>query len=287
METLAEIGPAVVTFGLMLVAGLDLVPADFVSLLRRPRVVLAGLIAPPLFLPLLALGLVALVEPPHEVEVGLLLVAASPIGGISTAYSYLARAAVALSVSLTAISCVLAPITLPAIAAGLEHASGHSLGFDVPIAVLALQVFGLLALPVGIGIAIRAAWPAAVARLRAQLQRLAFLALALLVALILAADLPGFVSRIGATAPLAALFVVGSFATGALVGRVATRDAGERFTLAAEFATRNLAVALAVAVTLLGDLAFTYFATTYFLIELALLLVAIALRRGADALATP
>lgn len=282
MNALVELGPPVVTFGLMLVVGLDLVPADFLSLLRRPRVVLAGLIAPPLLLPLLALGLVALVEPPHEVEVGLLLVAASPIGGISTAYSYLARAAVALSVSLTALSCVLAPVTLPAIAAALERASGHSLGFEVPISVLALQVFGLLALPVGVGVAIRAARPAAVARLRVLLQRLSFLALALLVVLVLAADLSGFASRIGATAPLAALFVVGSFAMGALVGRLATRDAGERFTLAAEFSTRNLAVAVAVAVTLLHDLAFTYFATTYFLIEAALLLAAIALRRGAE-----
>lgn len=280
MRTLVAIGTPAVTFGLMLLVGLDLAPGDFSSLLRRRRVLLAGLLAPPLLLPVLALGLIALVAPPPEVEVGLLLVAASPIGGISTAYSYLARAAVALSVSLTAFSCLLAPLTLPAIAAGLESASDRTLGFEAPFAVLALQVLILLALPVGIGMTLHSFRPAAVLRMRARLQRLAFAAVALLVVLVLAADPSGFVSRLRTTAPLAALFVLGSFATGGLVGRFATRDAGERFTLAAEFATRNLGVAVAVAVTFLGNLAFTYFATTYFLIEVALLLVAIVWRRA-------
>jgi BASS family bile acid:Na+ symporter len=281
MKELVDFGVPSVVFCLRIAVGLDLAPADFAALRRRPRLFLLGLAAPPILLPLLALGLVELLGPPHEVEVGLLLVAASPIGGISVTYSYLARAAVPLAVSLTALSCLLAPLTLPAVAELLERASGHPLNFEAPAGVLMLQVFGLLALPAGLGMALRAARPAAVERLRPGLQRLGFGALSLLVALVLAEDFPGFVGRFGSTAPLAALFVVGSFVTGALSARLATRDAGERFTLAAEFATRNLGVAVAIAVTLLGNVAFTYFATTYFLIELVLLFAATALRRGA------
>ena len=53
-----------------------------------------------------------------------------------------------------------------------------------------------------------------------------------------------------------------------------TSDPRDRFTLAAEFGTRNLGVAMAVAVTMLGRVEFARFAYTYFLTELPLMLVA-------------
>ena len=56
----------------------------------------------------------------------------------------------------------------------------------------------------------------------------------------------------------------------------ARRPAPDRFTLATEFATRNVAVATAIAVTLLGRAEFALFATTYFLTELPLTLLAVA-----------
>jgi BASS family bile acid:Na+ symporter len=246
---------------------------------RRPRLFVAGLLAPPLLLPPLALALVALLAPPPAVEAGLLLVAIAPIGGISTTYSYLANAAVALSVSLTALSCLLAPVTLPLTAGLVERATGRALGFDVPLGVLALQVFGMLALPVGVGMAIRAVRPGRAVRLRPAVQRAGFGALALLITLVLLADTDRLAADFADLVPLSLLFVAGSFAIGAAVGRWVTPDAGERFTLAAEFATRNLGVAVAVAVTLLGRAEFALFAAAYFLVEVALLLAAIALRK--------
>jgi ACR3 family arsenite efflux pump ArsB len=63
-----------------------------------------------------------------------------------------------------------------------------------------------------------------------------------------------------------------------------TGDRRERFTLAAEFGTRNLGVAIAIAVTLLGSVEFARFALTYFLTEVPLMLMAIALFRKGDTL---
>ncbi len=57
-------------------------------------------------------------------------------------------------------------------------------------------------------------------------------------------------------------------------------DRGDRFTIAAEFGTRNVAVATAIAVTMLGRVEFARFATAYFLTELPLMLVAIAAFRS-------
>jgi ACR3 family arsenite efflux pump ArsB len=61
-----------------------------------------------------------------------------------------------------------------------------------------------------------------------------------------------------------------------------TEDRHDRFTFAAEFGTRNLGVAMAVAVTLLGRVEFARFAYTYFLAEIPLMLVAIAMFRRAQ-----
>lgn len=75
--------------------------------------------------------------------------------------------------------------------------------------------------------------------------------------------------------PLAATFVATSFVGGWFVGGVAGASRSDRFTLAAEFATRNIAVAAAIAVTLAGRVEFALFATTYFLTEAPLMLVAV------------
>ena len=66
-------------------------------------------------------------------------------------------------------------------------------------------------------------------------------------------------------------------AVGWVTAAMVTDDARDRFTIAAEFGTRNLGVAMAVAVTLLGRIEFARFAYTYFLTEIPLMLVAIVL----------
>ena len=78
-------------------------------------------------------------------------------------------------------------------------------------------------------------------------------------------------------------FVLLSFAVGWLLGGLLRAEPRERFTLAMEFATRNVAIATAVAVTLLGRVEFAVFATTYFMTELPLALVAVALFRRSPA----
>ena len=78
---------------------------------------------------------------------------------------------------------------------------------------------------------------------------------------------------------LATLFVTASFAAGWAAGSVVRASDADRFTLAAEFATRNIAIATAIAVTALGRTEFAVFASVCFLTELPLMLAAVAVRR--------
>jgi ACR3 family arsenite efflux pump ArsB len=59
----------------------------------------------------------------------------------------------------------------------------------------------------------------------------------------------------------------------------------DQFTLGTEFATRNIAVATALAVTLAGQVEFALFATTYFPTEAPLMLGAIIVFRRCDEIA--
>jgi ACR3 family arsenite efflux pump ArsB len=70
-----------------------------------------------------------------------------------------------------------------------------------------------------------------------------------------------------------------SSVAGWFVGGVTGAACPDRFTLATEFATRNIAVATAIAVTLAGHVEFALFATTYFLTEAPLMLGAVMLFR--------
>ena len=144
----------------------------------------------------------------------------------------------------------------------------------------------MLAAPVTAGMALRRQWPAAAARWHTPLRRGVFGALAMLLVLVIGADVSTFVSSLPAAVPLAASFVVVSFAIGWVTGlalRVAPADC---FTLATEFATRNVAVATAIAVTLSGRVEFAIFGTAYFVTELPMMLGAIAIYRRMQARAS-
>ncbi len=288
MKSVLDVGIPVVTFLIMTIVGLDLTRADFERVRRRPRVLVAGLLGPLVLLPPVALAVVACVPMPEEIRAGLLLLAVCPVGGISNTYNYLARAATALSMTLTAASCLLAVVTMPLLARLFEAVLGRPFGFRAPAGPLAAQVLGMLVLPVAAGMTLRARAPAFVGRHETALRRVAFGCLALLIAFILWSEWRRFVADLAVTAGAAALFVALAMASGFLVSLGAGADRRERFTLSVEFATRNTAIAAAVAITLLGDTRFAVFATTYFFTESVPILAAVLLfRRTADPAAAP
>jgi BASS family bile acid:Na+ symporter len=126
---------------------------------------------------------------------------------------------------------------------------------------------------------VRSRWPEFAAAHRPAIQRLGFAALGLLVVFVTWVEFDAFMAGFASTVPLSGAFVVVSFAIGWMAAVAGRADRRVRFTLAVEFATRNVAIATAVAVTLLHRVDFAVFATTYFLVELPLMLAAVAVFR--------
>jgi len=277
--SIVDAGVPLVTFLLMVVVGLDLTVGEFHRVRRRPLVLLAGLLAPILVLPPLAWGVVALSNPSASVATGLLIMAACPIGGISNVYSLFARANTALSVTLTTLSCLLASISIPVIAGGLARVMGRELVFPVPGRLLLVQLMLMIAAPVLLGMFARARWPGAAARHQPALQRLAFTLVGMLILAVIVSEFALFARELTGLLPRVLLFMLLSLGAGALVGALIRADRAECLTLSLEFGTRNVAVATAIAVTILGRIDFAVFSATYFLVELPLMLVlAVAFR---------
>jgi BASS family bile acid:Na+ symporter len=286
VKTLIEISVPVLTFVLLAGVGLDLTVDDFRRVRRQPGLMLVGLVGPLFLLPPIAVGLAWAFQPTPEVTAGLLLVAACPIGGISNTYSYMARASTALSVALTGLSCLLCGLTVPAVGRFLGMVTTQPLTLTVPIPTLITQLLLIFSLPVALGMWARRRWADRARQYQPTLQNLAFIGVGLMLVLIISNDPRAFLDELPKTVPLAAVFIACSAAAGWMAAAMVTADPRDRFTLAAEFGTRNLGVAIAVAVTMLGRVEFARFAYTYFLTEVPLMLLAAALfrRRHAEPL---
>jgi BASS family bile acid:Na+ symporter len=279
VKPLIDLSVPLITFILLTVVGSSLTPDDFSRVRRQPGVVLAGLLAPLALLPPLAIALVTLFQPAPEIEAGLILIAACPIGGISNTYSYLARASTALSVTLTGLSSLCAVVTIPLLDSFFERVLHRPFGFQAPAFMLVGQLLLMLALPIGLGMWLRHGRPRFADDHGPLLQRVSFVTMGALLSMVIVDEQDRFVGGLSRTVPLAAAFILASLAAGWIVALIVRAGDRDRFTLAAEFATRNVAVATAIAVTLMGRFEFALFATTYFLTELPIMLAMIAWHR--------
>jgi len=99
----------IIMFGM----GLTLSTEDFKEVFRRPKEVAVGVGAQFIVMPFLAFALVKILPVSPEVAVGVILVGCCPGGTSSNVMTYLSKGDTALSVAITAVSTVLAPIITP------------------------------------------------------------------------------------------------------------------------------------------------------------------------------
>lgn len=150
-EVLLPLALAFVMFGM----GLTLTLSDFTRLLKAPKAVLTGFIGQIILLPMMALGLCFVFELPDYIAVGVMVLAACPGGTTSNLISHVAKANLALSVSLTAISTIACVFSTPFI---IQFALDYFVKENTPDFSIIQTVIGLVGIsivPVIIGMTIR------------------------------------------------------------------------------------------------------------------------------------
>ncbi len=98
---------------IMFGVALDIKIQHFKDVIMNPKSAIVGVVSQFLFLPAVTFGFIVLLNPTPTVALGMILIAACPGGNISNFMSSLAKANVALSVSLTAVATLAATFMTP------------------------------------------------------------------------------------------------------------------------------------------------------------------------------
>jgi BASS family bile acid:Na+ symporter len=255
-EVLLPIAIFMIVFGI----GMELGIEDFTRVLRDRRTLAVGMVIQSLVFPLVALPLVAVLDLPPHLAAGFVLMAACPSGGFSNIITHIAAANVALSITMTTFSTLLAVFTMPAI---LYLSRGGEV-LMVPMSVLAGQLFFAVLMPIGAGIAFRRARPQVVERYGKTYLRYSNIYVYTVVGWMFyqggLAPFAGFVQAFQISLVLFAASALPAF----LLAKSAHANVDDAFTIAIEASIRNMALATLIALSGLGRLDLLAAPTAYF-----------------------
>ncbi len=251
-QLVSQVALPVVLALIMLSMGLGLTARNFMDVMRRPLAGLMGLGLQMLVLPILALLLIAVFELSPVAAAGLFLLSLCPGGATSNLFSYLAGGHVALSISLTAVSSVLVPVSLPLMfLAYLQFAGIEQLAFFMPLGIMVKQLVAVTLVPVVVGMLIRHVAASWARRVEPMAKRVATMAMVVIIVLLIATNwsLVMEVASLNGVAVLSLSCIALVFAYQvALRGGLTVREAR---TLAVETGIQNAGTAIMVALTLL------------------------------------
>ncbi len=240
--------------------GLELQIDDFRRVFRARRTLAIGMALQMLVFPLVTIPLIALLDLPESLAAGFVLMAACPSGGFSNILTSIAGANVALSITMTTFSTLLAVVTMPAL---LLLARGGEV-LTVPIEVLIGQLIFTVLVPIGAGITCRRLRPLAVERYGPRYVRAANVYVYAIVAYLFyqggVAPFVGFVQALIVSFGLFAMTAVPTF----LLARATVGGDDDAFTIAIEASIRNMGLATLVALSGLGRPELVAAPTAYF-----------------------
>lgn len=271
---------AVVMAGL----GLSLTLDDFRRLREHPLAAVLALGLQVVVLPLACVAVIAAFQLPPLYAVGLMLLAASPGGITANLFSHLFGGHVAMNLSLTALNTVLSLVTLPLIAnAAIAHYAGGGQVVPLPWQKL-VEVIGVIAVPVLLGMAVRRARPQLAARLDKPVKALSAVLLVVLTVAAIAKEREALMGAAGELGGAVLAFNLLSLAAGYGLGRVARLPRPLCIAIGFEVGVHNSTLALYLALGVLQQFPVALPAALYSVsMYLTALLFGLWLRRNSDA----
>lgn len=253
-DTIVQVFIPFTLFVITLAMGLGLQVSDFNQVFKDPRAVAVGVLSQLVLLPLLGFAMAAVMAPSPAMAVGLVLVAACPGGPSSNLFTNLAGGDTALSVSLTAISGIVTLFTIPWIAnlAGSYFADGAA-SLTLPVGETALRLLMVVAVPLALGMLVRAKAPAKAIAAERYVKRAAVVLMAVLIvgALIKGQDRLA-VFEASAMIPPILLNITGMIG-GVIAAALLRLPPPQRIAIPIEVGTQNGALAIGLAIGVLGS----------------------------------
>lgn len=239
---------AVMIFGV----SLELRVSQFVAIVKQPQPILAGMLGQCLILPWATLLVTLLVDLHPGLELGLLLVACCPGGNMSNIMTHLARGNTALSMSMTALSSLLALVLLP-INFALTTAQNPEASAYLAERLQALQIdqasimanlLFLLGLPLVLGMLVGNLLPQFAERVMPWFKRFALLAFAVFVIGALVGNWRMLTDNLGLVFVIVVLHNASAIGLGWLMAKLARQRGANLRAMVIEISMHNSGLAL-------------------------------------------
>ena len=267
MDTISSIILAISLIIIMLGMGLGLAPDDFKRVVKYPKAIFIGLTNQIIILPILGFGLVYMFDAHSDIAVGIIILAACPGGPTSNLISHLAKADIALSVSLTAVSSLLTIITIPFIVNfGLVTFYKGPSDIQLDVVNTILQIFVIVIIPVGIGMLIKAKNAGFAEKMAKPVKIGSGIVLALIIIGITLKEKENFVSYFQQAGIISLLLNVGSMGIGMLSAFLFKLSLPQARSISIESGIQNGTMAISIATVLLANPAFAIAPAVYSLI---------------------
>lgn len=180
---------------------LDIQWSHFTQLMNQKKTVATGLLSQFVLLPLLTVILISVLPISPGIALGMLLVACCPGGNVSNFFSQLARGHVALSVTLTAFSSLVAFIITPASffvwASLIPSLSTEIKNFEIDFISLFINMVSILLIPLIVGMLVNSYFPSFSKKISGPFRLLSMLMLTGFIVVAVANNRDGFVAYLG------------------------------------------------------------------------------------------
>ncbi|ERP92549.1 Na+ symporter family protein [Alcanivorax sp. MD8A] len=237
--------PAIVPLLMLIMFGMGLTLRwdDFRQVFKRPGVIALGVALQYSLMPLLAWTIGRALQLPQELLIGLVVVGACPGGTASNVIAYLARANVALSVSITLVSTLIAVIATPLL-------TWCYLGERIPVPVegMLVSLLQIVVIPVVAGSALNTFFPRQLATARELFPLLSVIAIVVVIGIIVALNQSRMAEAGIAVFVAVALHNALGLAGGYGIARLLRQDKVTARTLAIEVGMQNSGLGVALAV---------------------------------------
>ena len=230
----------IVMFGM----GLTLKMSDFKVVFSRPKDIIIGFIAQFTLMPLIAFVLTKTFQLPTEIAVGVILVGTCPGGTSSNVMTYLSKGDVPLSVGMTAVSTLFAPLMTPLLT--LLYAGQR---VDVNAVAMFLSIVKVVLVPIALGLVCNYFFGKVTREIVRILPLISTLAIIMIIASVVSAN-SGRLKTVGAmVVVVVVLHNLLGYATGYGVGKLLCLDATKCRALSIEVGMQNSGLATSLAAT--------------------------------------
>ena len=238
---------------IMIGLGLELTPKDFARVSKHPKAVLIALFCQLVLLVGIAFIICKVLALPPLLAVGLMLLAASPGGSTANLFSYLFKGDIALNITLTAINSVIAAFTLPLIVNfSIQYFMNDGQQISLEFSKI-LQVFGIIIIPVCIGMLIRHYAPHFTEKLNKPLRIFAVVFLVLIIIGAIAKERTQIMQYLTQVGLATVIFCLCSLTIGYFVPRMLGINTAQARACAFEIGIHNSTLAMTIALTVMAS----------------------------------